>query len=181
MAVRRVRKEKLARIVGRGEATVPATPAKEVATFPAGEEASINDFGRLAFAMSRLLTEFSQVKPLRDAGLGLGDWAVLALLAQSDGMAKRLSRSLGIPIQRVASIVASLGQDELVSVEPSAGEGKATTVIKITEAGRTKLEAVNAELATTLGAVLRSRSLNGALKHISALGPLLRAVPPEKA
>lgn len=180
MAVRKGSKDKLAPLATDNGDEAVANPEEGIATVPPGEEISVSDFGLLAVTMSRLLTEFSEVKPLRDAGLGLGDWAVLAMLAQSDGMTKKLSRGLGIPLQRVTNIVALLEQDELVSVGPAVSGGKAKRLIKISEAGRAKLESVNAELTVALDLVLKSPALRGALKQMSVLERLLGAATFEK-
>lgn len=181
MAVRRGSKDKPVRIAAHSEQVAPPTTVQEVSSLAVGEEANVDDFGLLAVTMSWLLTEFNEVKPLRDAGLGLGDWAVLATLAHSGGMTKKLSRNLGIPVSRVANIVDSLAQDGLASVEPSPEGSKGRSVIRITDVGRTKLEAVNAELTLALDAVLKSPALRGALKQVTLLGRLLRAATLERA
>lgn len=181
MAVRKGSKDKVDRLTGNDDDIAVATPAEGIATTAPGREVNVSEFGLLAVAMSRLLTEFSQVKAFRDAGLGLGDWAVLAMLAQNDCVTKKLSRDLGIPVQRVTNIVALLAQDALVSVGPAVGGGKSKRLIKISETGRAKLDAVNTELTVALDSVLKSPALRGAHKQISALGRLLRAATPEKA
>ena len=180
MVVRKVSKDKLTRVTTRGEDVAVAASVEEGATSPSSDEINVSDFGLLAVTMSRLLTEFSQVKPLRDAGFGLADWAVLAVLAQGDGMTKKLSRSLGIPVQRVTDIVASLEQEELVAVGPAVSGGKSKRLIKITEAGEAKLEAINSELTVALDLVLKSPALRGALKQMSVLERLLGAATVEK-
>lgn len=175
MAASNESKDRVVRPAINGEGEAVAASGDRGVALPFDQKINVDDFGRLAVTMSWLLTEFSQVKPLRDAGLGLGDWAVLAILARSDSVAKKLSRNLGIPVQRVASIVDSLTQDGFTSTEPLAGGGKIRRVIKITDAGRIKLEAVNAELTVALGMALKSRSLRGALKQVTVLSRLLRA------
>lgn len=181
MAVRRGSKDKPVRIAAHSEQAAPPAAVQEISPSAAGEEATVDDFGLLAVTMSWLLTEFNEVKPLRDAGLGLGDWAVLAMLVHSGGMTKKLSQNLGIPVTRVASIVDSLARDGLASVEPSPEGSKGKSVIKITDAGRAKLEAVNAELTLALDAVLKSPALRGALKQVTLLGRLLPAATVETA
>jgi len=152
-----------------------ADPVNRVAADIPVAGISIDDFCRLVVSMSRLLTEFNQLKLLCDAGLGLGDWAVLAMLAHGDLLTKGLSRRLGISVQRVKAIVASLAQDEMITVEQPARPGdKSGRVIKITKAGRSKLEAVNSEMKRVLDAALEARSMSVALAQMSALELALR-------
>ncbi len=158
-----------------GDRNVAASHPPEAAAGNASEGVAVDDFARLVLGMSRLLTEFNQLKPFREAELGLGDWAVLTMLAQKDGMGQKpMSRILGLPMQRVAEITAALRQDELVSLVPSVQAGKTRRVIKITEAGRARLEAVNAELAAMLATLVGAQPLRGALKRMTLLGRAIR-------
>lgn len=100
---------------------------------------------------------------------------MLTMLAQKDGIGQKpMSRILGLPVQRVAEITAALRQDELVSLVSSVQAGKTRRVVKITEAGKAKLEAVNAELAAMLGTLVGAQPLRGAVKRMTSLGRAVR-------
>lgn len=190
MAVKKQVREKLATGAAQSEqaAAVPADDKAVTTTakVTAAEEINVEDFGRLVAGMSRLLVGFGELKPLREAGMGLGEWVALGMVARQEGMTNRLmSRSLGVPVQRVAQITGSLAQSGLILVGTSgeAGNpegGKAGKMVKITDAGKTKLEAINTELKSVLGAVLKARTLGVALRQMKPLGRVLRAATPDR-
>lgn len=177
MAVKKDSKVKPA-VAALGEKAPAMTLEAKTAAAATGVEINIDDLGRLVANMSRLLAGFGQLKPLREAGLGLGEWVALGMLARQEGMTNKLmSRNLGVPVQRVAQISYSLVQSGLLSVGQAAEggkAGKAGKVLKITDAGRAKLEAVNSEMKVALSPVLKARALGGALKQMKPLGRVLR-------
>ena len=194
MAVKKDSKQKPAAAPARSgkvDAAVPpavvpaaATPATAAGGTVAAslKEASFEDFSRVIVGMSRLLVGFGELKPLQDAGLGLGEWVVLGLVARHEGVNNKLmSRSLGIPMQRITQISASLAQNGLVAPRQTVEGGKPGKAIKVTEAGKAKLAAVNAELKTMLGTTLKPHSLGRVLRQLRPLERVLRAARPEKA
>ena len=170
-----------------GEQIVDEAPGEKADAAAPAAEINVDDFGRLVASMSRLLVGFGQLKPLREAGLGLGEWVALGMVARQDGATiKLMSRNLGVPLQRVSQITGSLAQSGLISIGQSteAAEsqgGKAGKVIKVTDAGKTKLEAINGELKTLLSAMMKARTLSAAVKRMSSLGRGLRSMGTEKA
>jgi len=148
-----------------------------------GEEAvSVEGFADLVVAMSRLLAGFGQLKPLREGGLGLGEWAALSVFAREPGLTSKLmGRKLGVPVKRVSQISASLEKSGFISVQQSTEEGKQSKVIAITDAGRAKLESVNAELQVALQGQLKARSLKSATRSMKPLGRVLKSANPGKA
>ncbi len=85
------------------------------------------------------------MKQFQESGLGLGEWVALSMAARQEGLTTRLmSRNPGVPVQRVTQISASLAQKGLVEARQGADGGKPS--IKVTDAGKAKLEVINAEL-----------------------------------
>jgi DNA-binding MarR family transcriptional regulator len=159
---------------------------KHAAGAVSGEEAvekvSVEGFADLVVAMSRLLAGFGQLKPLRDGGLGLGEWAALSVFAREAGLTGKLTgRKLGVPVKRVSQISASLEKSGFVSVRQRTEEGKESKVIAITDAGRAKLGSVNAELQVALQGALKARSLKNATRSMKPLGRILLSADPDKA
>ena len=147
-----------------------ASARKKGAGGSAGGEINVDDFGRLVASMSRLLSSFGQLKPLREARLGLGEWVALGVLARQEGITSKLmSQRLGIPAPRAAQIFVSLAESGLISIgQPSEG-ATSDRVTKITDAGMIKLEAVNLEMKTVLAAGVKARTLSGALNQMRPL------------
>jgi len=120
-------------------------------------EVSVDDFAGLVAYMSRLLAGLVKVKPLEDANLSLAEWVALSMLAQKDGVNnKQLARNLGVSGQRVNQICAALRKTELISVEQSGSDSRAS-VIKITDSGRAQIATVNMQLKSLLSEVLKGR------------------------
>lgn len=154
----------------------------ETAGAVSGEEAvevvSVDGFADLIVAMSRLLAGFGQLKALRDGGLGLGEWAALSVFSREAGLTgKLMARKLGVPVKRFSQISASLEKSGFISGQQSTEEGKEGKGIAITDAGRAKLESVNAELQVALQATLKARSLKSATRSMKPLGRVLRSDP----
>jgi DNA-binding MarR family transcriptional regulator len=156
---------------------------KQAAGAVSDEEAvSAEGFADLVLAMSRLLAGFGQLKPLRDGGLGLGEWAALSAFAREPGLTgKLMGRKLGVPVKRVSQISASLEKSGFISIQQSTeeGKGKEGKGIAITDAGKAKLESVNAALQVALQGALKARSLKSATKSMKPLGRVLK--DPDKA
>ncbi|MDO8972363.1 MarR family winged helix-turn-helix transcriptional regulator [Reyranella sp.] len=185
MAIKKESKDKPEAVANPGGQNADAAPAEKAAAAAPAEEINVDDFGRLVASMSRLLVGFGQLKPLREAGLGLGEWVALGMLARQEGATiKLMSRNLGVPVQRVSQITGSLTQSGLISVgqttEAESQGAKAGKVIKVTDAGKAKLEAINGELKSVLGGMMKARTLSAALKRMAPLGRGLRAVNTEK-
>jgi len=146
-------------------------------------EVNVEEFATLVANMSRLLSGFGGLEPLRQAGLSLGEWVALATLARADEGAtnKVLGRNLGVAPQRAGEISSSLLRGGLVSIGPSTGKRDQVSLVKLSAAGKAKLDEVNAGLGPILSQALKGRSLLGAKKQMKSLGRLLRMETPEKA
>lgn len=145
-------------------------------------EVRVEEFSLLVANMSRLLSGFGRMGPLRDAGITLGEWVTLATLVRSGAGAKNknLGRTLGVPRERMVEIVNSLLRADLVAVKQS-GQGEKISLITVTDAGKAKLESINASLKPLLSDALKGRSLQGARKQFRALGRLVSEDAPEKS
>ena len=149
----------------------------EVAAAKPPAEITVEDFSVLVGNLNRLLTGLSSLKPLKDNDLGLADWLVLTTLAQEDGINnKTLARNLGVSGQRANQICMSLASDSLIGVDQSE-EDKRSNKITITEAGKAKVTALNAQLKLLLSSALegKERSMKGASKNIKNLMKVVRA------
>ena len=148
----------------------------EVAAVKPLAEITVEDFSVLVGSLSRLFTGLSALQPLKDNDLGLADWLVLTTLAQEDGINnKTLARNLGVSGQRANQICMSLASD-LIGVDQSE-EDKRSNKITITEAGKAKVTALNAQLKLLLSSALegKERSMKGASKNIKNLMNVVRA------
>jgi len=149
----------------------------EVAAAKPPAEITVEDFSVLVGNLNRLLTGLSGLQPLKDNDLGLADWLVLTTLAKEDGINnKTLARNLGISGQRANQICMSLASDSLIGVDQSE-EDKRSNKITITEAGKAKVTALNAQLKLLLSSALegKERSMKGAFKNIKNLMKVVRA------
>ena len=153
-----------------------ASAGKKSDRASAGTEINVDEFGRLVASMSRLLSSFGQLKPLRDARLGLGEWVALGIVARREGMTSKLmSERLGIPTQRAAQILVSLAESGLISIGQPSEDAESDNVTKVTDAGRIKLEAVNSEMKAVLTAGVKARTLSGALQQMKPLSRIASA------
>lgn len=138
-------------------------------------EISVEDFSALIASMSRLLTGLGRIRPFSEAELGLAEWVALTTLAQRDGVSNKvLGRKLGVTGQRVNQISASLARGGFIDVKQSAQDNRANE-IRITDAGKAKVRAVNSQLKPMLSEALqgRERSLSSASKNMKYLTRLL--------
>jgi DNA-binding MarR family transcriptional regulator len=146
-------------------------------------EIKVGDFSSLIASMSRLLSGLGRIKPFAEAELGLAEWVALTLLAERDGVSnKLLGRNLGVSGQRANQIGSSLAKAGLIVVNQSAEDSRANE-IKITAAGKAKVESLNSQLKTLLDDALkgRERSLVSAAKQLKLLSRVVRVEKPEKA
>jgi MarR family transcriptional regulator for hemolysin len=134
-------------------------------------EIDVENFSSLVANMSRLLTGLARLKPFSDADMGVADWVGLTNLAREDGVSnKAFGRSLGVSGQRANQICTSLSSAGMITVTQSAVDNRANE-IKITEAGRAKVTALNAQLKLLLAEALKGkeRSVAGAHKHVKLI------------
>jgi DNA-binding MarR family transcriptional regulator len=145
-------------------------------------ENSVEEFSQLVASMSRLLSGFGRMEPLRESGINLGEWVALAALARgTEGVTnKALGRGLGVTGQRAGEISSSLLRAGLVTIGQSGQDNKGH-LIKISDAGKAKLESVGAGLKPMLSQALKGRSLLAAIKQMRSLARLLNQDTPEKS
>src|SRR5215207_9430199 len=149
----------------------------EVAAAKPPVEITVEDFSVLVGSLSRLLTGLSALQPLKDADLGIAGWLVLTMLAQEDGINnKTIARNMGITGQRANQLCMSLASDSLIVVNQSE-EDKRSNSITITEAGKSKITALNAQLKLLLSNALEGKehSVKGVSRNIKNLMKVVRA------
>lgn len=96
---------------------------------------------RAYFEGSQLLTNELERRLRASCGLDLGDFNVLLVLSEADGLRMRmgeLSRAIAFAPGRLTYRVTALEREGLVAREPSAADGRGTDAV-LTEAGRTRL------------------------------------------
>lgn len=151
----------------------------------AGPTAAINveDFSSLIANMSRLLSGLGRIKPFSEADIGLAEWVALTLLGNKDGVSNKvLGRNLGVSGQRANQISTSLAKAGLIVVKQSAEDNRANE-IKITAAGRSKIESVNSQLLPLLADALKGKekTLANASKQLRLLSRIVRVDKPDEA
>lgn len=115
------------------------------ATEPQGATDAPATFARLVAGMSRFLTQLSQAAPFSNANIALGEWCMLAMIANTDGVAANaLARILGVTNKRVAQISQALNKANLVSISKPANSKR--EIVAITEAGAAALRQLNVAL-----------------------------------
>lgn len=145
-------------------------------------EIDIGDFSSLIAGMSRLLIGIASIAPFKEANLGLAEWVALSVLAEKDGVSnKQLARTLGVTGQRANQVGASLKEAGLISIVQS-GEDNRKNEIKITDAGKGRLDAVNTQLKPFLATTLKTkeRSLPAASRQIKVLMRIVQSANPAK-
>jgi len=128
----------------------------------------MSQFFTLVTGMSRFLSGISSIPLFKEGKLSLSEWVALSVLAENDGVSnKHLARSLGVTSQRANQIGEALSNSSLIVVQRSL-EDQRTSVITITDAGRTAIADVNAKLEPLLSSALkdRERSLARAAKQV---------------
>lgn len=139
------------------------------------------DLSVLIANMSRLLVGLGSIPPFKNANLGLAEWVGLSVLAQKDGVSnKQLARVLGVTGQRANQISTSLTKAGLISVIQSTEDNRRNE-IKITDAGKSRFNSVNAELESLLSVALKNkeRSLLSAGKQVRLMMRIVQAGTPD--
>lgn len=145
-------------------------------------EISIEDFSSLIATMSRLLVGLGRIPPFSEADIGLAEWVALITLGQKDGVSNKvLGRNLGVTGQRANQISASLARGGYIVVNNSANDNRENE-IKITDAGRAKIDMINSQLKPLLATALegRERSLASVSKQMRFVARILQTANPEK-
>jgi DNA-binding MarR family transcriptional regulator len=140
-------------------------------------ELDVEEFSQLVVGMSRMLTGFTRISVFTDSQLSLAEWVAMTILRQRDGVTNKfLGRALGVTGQRANQICASLVRSGFVVVGQSAEDNRAND-IKLTEAGKSKLDLMNSQLKPLLAGALegKERSLAGATKHLRIVSRIVDA------
>lgn len=141
----------------------------------------VEDFSKLVGDISRILTVITQIRLFGEANIGLAEWVGLWAFRGRDEIDHgEFARHVGAKGARVKEIVNSLVRGKLVVIEQS-GEGPLT--LRITHAGKAKLEEVNERLKPLLSAALQGmeRSLFAASKQLRLLARSLDAGRPARS
>lgn len=130
--------------------------------------------------MSRLLTRFGSIALFSESEMGLPEWIALSIASDlNDVSNKDLARRLGVTSQRANQLTNSLVKAEMVSIRQSTEDSR-RKVITVTEAGKAKWKAINAELEPLLVEALgkRTRTVANLDRQMRAI---LRVLPSQKA
>jgi DNA-binding MarR family transcriptional regulator len=133
------------------------------------------DFSYLVAGMSRLLRGLARMQLFGTGNIGFAEWVALSLLAEkSSANNKALGRHMGVGGSRINELVSSLVAANLVEIDQSATTGLGE--VRITEAGRAEIEAVNSQLELLLAEALKGkeRTVIGASKQVRILLRVLR-------
>lgn len=126
-----------------GQAAMKNTPKGAAES---GETQDLAAFVGVVAGMSRFLTGLAGAAPFKEGGLSLAEWAALSVIAERKSLTgTQLAKALGISRQRVNQIGDALRQSSFISIEPSAANAH-SKLLRITAAGRSQLETVNAAL-----------------------------------
>jgi DNA-binding MarR family transcriptional regulator len=118
------------------------------------QEAKVGDLVKLLANMNRLIVLVGQLPALKDAKLGIADWLIFSSLSEDKPLVPvKLAKQLGISPQRVDQTFESLAEAGLLVIDMDDGRKRAT----LTADGKSKIEAVNAEIAPLLAAALKDR------------------------
>jgi DNA-binding MarR family transcriptional regulator len=118
------------------------------------QEAKIVDLIKLLANMNRLIVLVGQLPALKDAKLGIADWLIFSSLSEDKPLATtQLAKQLGISQQRVVQTFESLEQAGLLVIDVEDGRKRAT----LTADGKSKIEAVSAEIVPLLATALKDR------------------------
>ena len=120
-------------------------------------ESVVKDFALMISTMSRLLTRFASIELFWESEIGLPEWIALSIASDlNDVSNKDLARRLGVTSQRANQLTSSLVKAEMLSVSQSTEDSR-KKVITVTEDGKAKLKAINAELEPLLVEALGKR------------------------
>jgi DNA-binding MarR family transcriptional regulator len=141
---------------------------RSVKAEPAGgkpiPEVKIGDLVKLLANMNRLIVLVSQLPALKDAKLGIADWLIFSSLTEDTPLlTAQLAKQLGISQQRVVQTFESLEQAGLLVIDEEDGRRRAA----LTADGKSRIDAVNAEILPLLVVALKDREhiLGQAAKH----------------
>lgn len=120
-------------------------------------EIDVQDLAILVAGMSRFLTRFSALAPFQEAGIGLGEWSALSMIAGKDDITnKQLAHLLGVSTQRVNQITDTLKGADYISSNVAADDGR-KKVISITPSGAAQLSQLNAKLQPIVATAFSNR------------------------
>ncbi|MCW5737421.1 MAG: winged helix-turn-helix transcriptional regulator [Enhydrobacter sp.] len=145
-------------------------------------EVAVEDLSVLVAIMSRLLTGLGRLQPFKDANMGLAEWVALTTLAEQVGINnKMLARNLGVTGQRAHQLCSSLSSAGLIKVSQSAEDNRSNE-ITITELGKSRMNALNAQLKPLFSSALEGneRSVASASRHIRHVMSVLRVGKTDK-
>jgi DNA-binding MarR family transcriptional regulator len=135
------------------------------------------ELAKLAAIGSRFFNGLAEIEIFSEGEVDLTDWVALSLIADSETVtSSQLCRSMGVSRERIASITDLFHAAGLVSVTPSVRDSR-LLILSITDAGRAKLEGVNAKVQVLLSDALgpRGRLVPNAAKHFVVLMKVLMA------
>jgi len=142
-------------------------------------EFSLDVFAQLIGGASRLLTGVSALAPFKEANLGLAEWIAMTLISQNENLTQRkIAVKLGVTPQRANQLAESLSAAGLISLTQSS-EAKGQKVVRITEAGRNALQALNAKLTPILLEPTKDKS-RSVVRMVRGLNQLAKIVSPSK-
>ncbi len=155
--------------------------AEDLEVVPAAP-VSGQDFSNLVASMSRFLRGLARTQLFSAGGIGLPEWVALSILAQKPSAnSKVLGRYMGVGGSRINELVGSLVASNLVEIDQNAAGGPGE--VRITEAGKAEVEALNSRLGVLLRTTLegRERTVAIAFKQMKVLGRILHVDSPEGA
>lgn len=142
-------------------------------------EFSLDVFAQLIGNASRLLTGVSALAPFKEANLGLAEWIAMTLISQNENLTQRkIAMNLGVTPQRANQLVESLSAAGLISLT-QLSEAKGQKVVRITEAGRNALQALNAKLTPILLEPTKDRG-QSVVRMVRGLNRLAKVVSPPR-
>jgi DNA-binding MarR family transcriptional regulator len=130
--------------------------------------------------MNRFLSKFASMKAFTDARLTVADWTLLMHLSEAkETRHGALSLSTGISGQRVIRMVETLVEAGLIASTPSTDPERPSPRLSLTDAGKSRLSALNDALKPLL---LKAFESNPKYLHNirGSLMALMRIVPSQK-
>jgi DNA-binding MarR family transcriptional regulator len=125
-----------------------------------------------------MLTGLGQLQVFRNGHLGLVEWIALTMLAKQNGITnKELAHSLGVTRERVNQVCKSLSHSGYTTISSQSGGDGSTDQITMTDAGRGKVEEINAQLKSLVASALQGResSVANASKQLNRVMNVIRA------
>lgn len=149
-----------------GEDPTPSEPK------PASREVEVEELVTAIAGMNLFLAKLGRLACFEETRLSLPEWLVLNMLSRNRVLnAKRLSRSLGLTVERIDTILKSLQKAGLVSSdEPNASQPRSWL---LTDEATIRLDTVSARLK-----VLLSQHLEGKERTLLTLARILKILRP---